>query len=214
MSGHEARINDALKQLGEEFRLGMIAAEDYRARRRALFESWGERDVTTSPGSLRAIPGKLKPAPTQTRIETTMAPAQRRRSGVPLALIGIGALLLVAAGAWFALGWSPAPGGSTVNTAPAQPAPSPQVTAVKKAADEFLSRNVWEPDAIASFLAQWRQLAPGDRAQARDAPALRTLRYELERNIQAEAQLLPPDAPPEQRQRLDALTEFARELES
>ena len=50
MSGHEARINDALKTLGEEYRLGMVAAEEYRSRRRMLLESWGERDVMMAEG--------------------------------------------------------------------------------------------------------------------------------------------------------------------
>ena len=50
---HEARINEALRQLGEEHRLGMVQPEEYKARRRLLIEAWNEKEVTTSPGSLR-----------------------------------------------------------------------------------------------------------------------------------------------------------------
>jgi len=54
MAGQEARINDALKQLGEEYRLGMVQGVEYRARRKLLVDSWGERDVTTAPRSLKS----------------------------------------------------------------------------------------------------------------------------------------------------------------
>lgn len=49
MDAHAVRINLALQRLVDEFRLGVLSAEDYRVRRRAIFRTWGDRDVTTSP---------------------------------------------------------------------------------------------------------------------------------------------------------------------
>ena len=65
---------------------------------------------------------------------------------------------------------------------------------------------------LAGFLQQWGGLGPEDRARAADLPSLRTLSYKLDQNIQAEASLVAPDAPPEARERLTMLEAFAREL--
>lgn len=212
MSGHEARINDALKQLGEEFRLGMVQLAEYRARRRQLLESWGERDATTSPGAHRS---KTSTTPNRAPIAAARAPAAapaQKRSFAPLIiLVGV----IIAAVAAYALMKPKAPAGQGPGAATATPAPppeSPQLAAVRKAADDFLAANAWEPAAIEQFLQHWRALSPADRAQAADLPSLRTLRYKLDQNIQAESNLVAPDAPPGERQRLTLLESFAREL--
>ena len=208
MSSHEARINDALKQLGEEFRLGMVQAEEYRSRRRMLLESWGEIDATTSPGSMRS---KTATTPNLTKLPpatATATVAEGKRAIVPF-LVVVG-LVVLAVGAYFALrpkAPPPAPGVAT----PAAEL-SPQVLAVRKAADDFVAANAWDAAAIDGFLQSWRSLGAEDRARANEQPALRTLRYKLDQNIQAESQLVAPDAPPEERQRLTLLEGFAREL--
>ncbi|MGH8441801.1 MAG: hypothetical protein ACRETF_02740, partial [Nevskiaceae bacterium] len=67
---------------------------------------------------------------------------------------------------------------------------------------------------VEAVLVPWRSLSPEDRVRAREEPAIRTLRFKLDQNIQAESQLVAPDAPPEDRQRLDLLTRFAQELDA
>ena len=211
MSGHEARINDALRQLGEEFRLGMVQAAEYRQRRRALLESWGERDATTSPGSLRSKTGTTAPnrsVPAAAAATPAAAPARGAKSLMPLVVVG--ALVVLAAGAFLAVkpGSKPPP----VNVMPPVEPPSPQVSAVSRAADEFLAGNAWDDAGINRFLESWRGLDAADRARALEQPSMRTLRYKLDQNLQAESQVVAPDAPPEERQRLTLLEGFAREL--
>lgn len=204
---HEARINDALRQLGEEYRLGMIQPEEYRARRRMLLESWNERDVTTSPGSLKSkLPPLLPPG--------QRAAAQADDKNMPkLILIGLAVLVAIAASAYLTFGSKKAPVGVPV-AMPAAPPPSAAVLAARKAAEDFLALNAWEPAQVELVLQQWRGLSSDDRVRAREEPAVRTLRYKLDQNIQAESQLVSPDASPEDRQRLELLVRFAEELDS
>ena len=217
MAGHEARINEALKQLGEEFRLGMVAVEEYRARRKMLLESWGEREITTAPGSIKSLSTTgptLPPTRTPTVAKPTPAAAPPKPKNPAVLVIVAAAALALAGGGYFAFTHrASAPGPvAAIPAAPAVAPASPEVLAVKKAADEFLARNSWDPDPIDAFLAQWQALSPGDRTRALEEPSLRTLRYELQQNLKAESQLVPADAPPDQRRRLDALSRFAREL--
>jgi hypothetical protein len=203
---HEARINDALKQLGEEYRLGMVQPEEYRARRRMLLESWNERDVTTSPGSLKS---KLLLLPPIQR-----AAARADDKNLPkLILIGLAVLVAIAVSAYLTFGTKQAPVPAPA-AAPALPPPSAAVLSARKAAEDFLALNAWEPAQVEVVLEQWRALSADDRVRAREEPALRTLRYNLDQNIQAESQLVAPDAPPEDRQRLDLLVRFAQELDN
>ena len=207
---HEARINDALKQLGEEFRLGMVQAEEYRRRRRLLFESWNERDVTTSPGSLRAAGfGGTIPPGQQKAMATGKNPMK-------LALIGVVVVGGIAASAYLTFGkrGPAAPEAAPAAATPAAPPPSAQVVAMRKVAEDFLAANAWEQGPVEVVLAQWRQLSAEDRARALEEPAMRTLRFKLDQNLAAESQLVSPDAPPEDRQRLDLLTHFAQELDA
>jgi hypothetical protein len=204
---HEARINDALRQLGEELRLGMIQSEEYRARRRLLFEAWNELEVTTSPGSLRKA-GFCTIPPGQKRAIPAGSPVTSPRLIVIIAAV----VAAIAVSAWLTF----APGKPEAEAPAAGPPPAPlsdAVLATRKAADEFMAANDWDAAPIERLLAHWRQLSPEDRAQAREQPAIRTLRFKLDQNIQAESQLVAPDAPPEDRQRLDLLTRFAEELD-
>jgi hypothetical protein len=208
---HEARINDALKTLGEEFRLGMVQPEEYRARRRLLLESWNELEVTTSPGSLRSLPPHTPPA-----AKRVAAPALDERNTPRMVLIGLTVAVAFAASAWLTFGPKKTPLTSVAQPAPAVPAQAPpnaQVLAARKAAEDFLTLNAWEQGPVDAMLAQWRQLSQEDRARAREEPAIRTLRFKLDQNIQAESQLVAPDASPEDRARLDLLTRFAEELD-
>jgi hypothetical protein len=200
---HEARINEALRQLGEEHRLGMVQPEEYKARRRLLIDAWNEKEVTTSPGSLRKAGFG------------TIPPGQKRVMGAPsstpkFVLIGLGVVVAIVVSAWFT--FKPGPAGAPA--VPAQAPPSAQVLAARKAAEDFLAANAWEAGAVEAVLTHWRQLSPEDRARAREEPAVRTLRFKLDQNIQAESQLVAPDAPAEERQRLDLLTNFAKELDA
>jgi len=211
---HEARINDALKQLGEEFRLGMVQPEEYRSRRRLLLESWHELEVTTSPGSLRSLPPHVP-----SKGPVAAAPmAEPARKFPVLVVIGIVVAAAFAASAYLSVRAKPAPvqapATEAAPAAAALPPPSPQVLAVRKAAEDFLLVNAWEQGPVDALLEQWRQLSPEDRARAREEPALRTLRFKLGQNLESEAQLVAPDAPPEDRQRLELLTRFAQELDA
>jgi hypothetical protein len=213
---HEARINDALKQLGEEFRLGMVQPEEYRSRRRLLLESWNERDVTTSPGSLRSLPPHI-PAKGSVPVAPVAAPASKPKS--KLLMIGIAVTAIFAASAYLtfkpkAASTAPAAPAETAPATPALPPASPEVLAVRKAAEDFLLANAWEQAPVEALLEQWRKLSADDRARAREEPALRTLRFKLGQNLEAEAQLVSPDAPAEDRQRLELLSRFAEELDS
>ena len=204
---HEARINDALKQLGEEFRLGMVQPEEYRARRRLLLESWHERDVTTSPGSLKG--SKLPPRAPPTQRAAAPSPD---RNTPKLVLIGLAVTIGIVASAYLTF----APKKAEVAAPPVvvEPPPSAAVMAARKAAEDFLTVNAWEAAPVEALLEQWRLLSPADRARAREEPAIRTLRYKLDQNIQAESQLVSPEASPEDRQRLDLLTRLAQELDA
>ena len=205
---HEARINDALRQLGEEYRLGMIQAEEYRARRRLLFEAWNELEVTTSPGSLRKAGFGTIP-PGQKRAIAGASPFAQPQVLLAAAAVVVG---IVVSG-WFI--FAPGKGGDAPDVALPPPVQlSEAVVGARKAAEDFLAVNAWETAPIEALMALWRQLSPEDRAQAREQPAVRTLRFKLDQNIQAESQLVAPDASPEDRQRLDLLTRFAQELDA
>lgn len=211
MSGHEARINDALKSLGEEFRLGMVAGDEYRKRRRMILESWHERDATTSPHAVRNLTTAQPAAPSPSLARTTVVPPPSpKRKPVGLAVAAV-AIVLVVAGGWYAKSRRAEPAAGADAKAQVEP-PSPEVLQIKKSADEFLARNNWDAGAIDEFLAQWATLPAEQRARALQEPSLRTLRHELDENLRAESQLVAADAPPDQRRRLDALSRFAREL--
>lgn len=204
---HEGRINDALKQLGEEYRLGMVQPEEYRARRRLLLESWHERDVTTSPGSLKSGRTATRPPPVQ-----RVAAKAEDRNLPKLALIGMAVAAGIAASAYVMFAAKKPPELAPV-TLPPQAPPSAAVLATRKAVEDFMVLNAFEPAQVEAVLEHWRGLSPGDRVRAREEPAIRTLRYKLDQNIQAESQLVAPDASPEDRQRLDLLVRFAQELD-
>jgi len=209
---HEARINEALKQLGEEFRLGMVQPEEYRSRRRLLFESWNEQEVTTSPGSLRSAGLSAQPP----QAKRAAAPVAAATKNTPkLILLGLAVIVGIGASAWltFAPKKAPVAPAAPVLLPPALPPPTAQMLAARKAAEDFLTLNAWEQGPIEAMLGQWRLLSPEERARAREEPAIRTLRFKLDQNLQAEAQLVAPDAAPEDRQRLDLLTRFAEELD-
>ena len=213
---HETRINDALKQLGEEHRLGMVALEEYRSRRRALLQSWGERDATTSPRATRTAESVTARHPAlQARAGAAPAAAGGKRSrAVAIVLIAV-ALAAPAVYVIVSRVMKPEAPRAAQSLAPAPaPAPlSPAVVATKRAADRFLSNNVWEAGAVEPFLQQWRTLSPAERTRAREEPSLKTLRYQLQQNIDAESQLLTAESPPEQRARLEMLTRFAAEID-
>lgn len=205
----EARINEALRALGEEHRLGMVQPEEYRARRRLLIDAWHEKEVTTAPGSLRKAGFSTIPPGARTVTRDEPPPTNTAR----LVLIGLAVAVAIAVSGYFTFKPRAAETAATPAAEPPPPPLSPQVLAARRAAEEFIAANTWEAERIEAMLAQWRPLGPEDRAQAREQPAIRTLRFKLDQNIQAEALLVAPDAPPEERQRLDLLTRFAEELD-
>jgi hypothetical protein len=214
---HEARINEALKQLGEEHRLGMIALADYRARRREVMQSWGEKDATTSPGGARKgdaetarhVPtGPRAPAPAPGAGTGTGSGSGRKLA------IGVVVLAAGAVAAYFVVTKAlrrEVPR-QAQSAAPAPAPVSPQVLAIKRAADRFLADNTWDAAAVDAFLSQWRALDDRERERAREEPSLKTLRYQLQQNLEAERQLVKPDSAPEERARLELLERFAAEL--
>lgn len=202
---HEARINDALKQLGEEYRLGMVQVVEYRSRRKMLLESWGERDVTTSPRALRA----KTPAISAARKPAAVAPP--KKSAAPFVIAAV-ALVALAAGAWFLLGSGGKAGQANSTNQPGMTPLSAEALTVRKAADDFMVRNVWDADSINAFLKQWRSLSDADRARVGDEPVMRTLRFRLDQNIQAEMQLITPETKPEERVQLTLLQDFLHAL--
>lgn len=210
MSGQEARINDALKQLGEEYRLGMVALDEYRSRRRLILESWGERDVTTSPGSRKSGTTTTQ-APLRSPAATSVSPAAKK-SNAGLIVAVIAAVLVGGAVAFVMTNKAPTSAKPATAPMPAVAPLPPGVAAIKKSADDFLARNTWEAAPIDAFISQWQALSSDERARALEEPTFKTLRSELQQNLAAETQLVAADAPPEQRQRLDALTRFANAL--
>lgn len=204
-AGQEARINEALRRLGDEFRLGMVPEEEYRKRRRLLLESWGERDVTTVPGTMRTRPAPA-PAPAA---KTATSPAHRRLG------TGFAVLVLLAAGAYAALQFGrPARAPDVQSAAAAVVVRSAQLGIVMRSADEFVSQNQWGQAETDAFLGQWRSLSADERVQARAEPAYRTLRHKLAQNIQAESQVADGGNPPAQTERIARLQQFAAELDA
>lgn len=200
-AGKEARINEALRRLGDEFRLGMVPEEEYRKRRRLLLESWGERDVTTAPGNLR-----------NRRMQAAVAGnvAVKVQSRRPL---WIGLAILTAAVTYTALfsnGPKTPPNDSPV-TATLR---SPQLTALLRSADDFVEQNRWGEIETDAFLREWRSLSQEDRARARQEPAFRTLRHKLAQNIQAESQASSDQNDTAQTGRFERLQKFASELDA
>ena len=187
----ENRINDALKQLGEEYRLGMVNAEEFRGRRRALLQSWGDRDATTSPGASPRKASTTQVNPNRAKDGPGATPSQpQEKAGKGLMAGGVVVLLAAGLGAYFLLKKpAPVPGANSTTATPVVKR-SPELLAAMRAAKEFLSRNRWELEDTEGFLAQWRTLSPADRDLARQEPSLQSLRYELEQNIQAEAQAM------------------------
>lgn len=203
MAGQEARINDALKQLGEEYRLGMVQVAEYRSRRKLLVDGWGERDVTTSPRKSKTATAT---GPALHRPAAPPPAPEPRTNPIPMLIVGA-ALLAIAGGAWYVLGHK-APTGNVPAIAPMSPA----AQAIRKAADDFIRQNAWDADSVNAFVSQWRALDAADRARVADEPEIRTLRYRLDQNIQAEMQLITPDSTPEQRAQLVLLQGFSAAL--
>jgi len=198
----EARTNAALKRLGEEYRLGMIPAAEYRAKRRQVFESWAEREATTSPGitqrNVKPSAGTVPPA----------EPAAGRRGLV----IGAGAvaLVLVAGAAWLLLGGRKAPPGAAPTEAVA---PVPEaVQAVADAAGQLVASKRWDAAQVEGFLGRWRALSPDERKAAWSEPAVRSLRDELQQSILA-LEAVAPAAGSDDQAQLQRLVDFARELD-
>ena len=206
--GHEARINDALKQLGEEFRLGMVQVAEYRSRRKMLVDSWGELEATTAPRSLQS---RTTTAPVTRARGTAPAPAATKKSPMPIVIAAI-ATVALGVGAWLVLRPSANPHPAPVPQGPAAVPLSAAAAATSKAADEFLARNSWDAASIQSFLAQWQALSPAERERLVDEPSLRSLRSRLDQNIQAEMQLITTDTKPEERAQLTLLQDFSRAL--
>ena len=220
----ENRINDALKQLGEEYRLGMVSAEEFRGRRRALLQSWGDRDATTSPSALprKASTTQVNPDRGKGGPGAMPSPLQGK-SGKGLLAGGLVLLLAAGVGAYFVFKKRPSATAASSTAAAPIIKRSPELLAVMRAATEFRSRNRWEAEDTDGFLSLWRALTPSDQVIARQEPSLQSLRYELEQNIQAEAQAMATpagvapsanDTPPAsaQQERLDRLRAFALAL--
>lgn len=202
-SGHEARINEALRRLGEEFRLGMAPVEEYRARRRLLLESWGERDVTTVPGSLRN-----RSVTSAAAGAAQVRPRSRRSRWMVLAVFAAAVTLL------YALLHFKRPAVAPDSQPPAAAVRSLELVALTRAATDFVNQNRWGESEIDVFLRQWRLLSQTDRARARQEPAVRTLRHELAQNLQAESQTPGGEVDSAQAQRFARLQQFARELDA
>lgn len=205
----ESRINDALRQLGEEHRLGMIKPEEFRGRRRALLESWGEPESTTSPGGRSLSITQTNPAMAMPRGNVPALAPARSRTAMGIAA-GAALLAVVAVLAfWY---WKQ-PAAPDVTRAVAVEAPrSPQLLAVMREATAFRNRNRWDAAEIEAFLAAWRTLPLADRQRAQQEPSLQSLRHELDENIRAERQALEMNPDVDGQARLDRLTEFASEL--
>lgn len=195
----EGRINDALRQLGEEHRLGMIKTEEFRSRRRALLESWGDRDATTSPGSSSRSTTQTNPA-IAARSVVVAEPTTNKATWV----LGAIALVVGIGGAgWHLLRSKPA--GIAASIASTVAPRSEELLAVMREATAFRVRNRWESEDTDAFIALWRTLPPADRQRAQQEPSLQSLRYELEQNIRAERQANEVNPSPEGQQRLDRL---------
>lgn len=202
----ENRMNEALRQLGEEHRLGMIKTEEFRGRRRAILESWGDRDATTSPGKRDSATTQTNPS-ISVRSVTAVAPASRQS----LWVLGFIVMALGLGGAaWYLMRSSPS--GMSSTGAPTVSARSAKLLAVMRDATALRSRNRWETEDTDRFLAQWRSLSPADQKRAQQEPSLQSLRYELVQNIRAERQANDVNPSPEGNERLDRLNAFLREL--
>lgn len=209
----ESRINDALKQLGEEHRLGMIKIEEYRRRRRALLLKWGEPESTTTPGSqlsksmstTQTNPARrLSPSPAQ-----DPGPAARNISPILIAG-GIAVLVAIVAATWMLR--KPASSGGTTAAVATDAVRSAQLLAVMREANAFRARNRWEAADTEAFLSVWRAMSADDRRQAHNEPSLQSLRHELEQNLRAERQALELNPDPDGQLRLNRLRQFAGEL--
>lgn len=90
----EARVNEALKRLGAEYRDGSLSTDEYRARRRAVLASWSAEDA----GALPADAGRGTGTARRARSES------QKRLWLAGFVIG---LLLVAMVGYFATGVRP-----------------------------------------------------------------------------------------------------------
>lgn len=201
MANPEARTNAALKRLGEEFRLGMIPAAEYRARRRQVLESWAERETTTSPGITQR---------NATRPGDPAAPTPPTRARwMPIAAA---AVLLLAAGTGvllFLKGPSPR---ASMPAAPPPAARSPAVAVVTATAERLLAEKRWAEADLAFFLDRWRALSSEERRLAWREPAVRSLRHEAQQAIFALEAVAPAAGSAEDAQ-LQRVLDLVRQLD-
>jgi hypothetical protein len=204
----EARINDALKKLCEEFHLGMVQGDEYRSRRRRLLENWADRDTTTAPG-MRAR--AAAPAPAKTAAAPPPPAAAGAKNLVAVVIAIVVAIILAAAAVMLLRKPAAHPPSATTGAAPG--VSREHLAQIRQAAVDFVARNQWEPPNLDEFLGRWHGLSPAEQALARQEPSLRSLRYELQQNIKLAAQMAGAGADEAVKQRLDRLSGFARELE-
>lgn len=210
---HESRVNEALKQLGEEHRLGMVKSEEYRQRRRTLLQKWGEPESTTTPGAdfMKSM-STTQTNPARRMVPTPVqAPESAPRNRAPLWVVGgIAVMVALASTAWVFK--KPSADGSGTNPGSASEPRSVELLAVMREANAFRARNSWEAADTEAFLSSWRAMSAEDRRQAQDEPSLQSLRHELEQNLRAERQALELNPDPDAQARLDRLNRFAGEL--
>src|SRR5262245_55123979 len=123
----------------------MVQADEYRARRRRLFEGWSDRDVTTAPGARARNVQNLQTQPNalagRKAAPPPAAPAASPRSTAKLVAIGVAVAVALAIGAYVLLAHrtpAKAPGAGASGAAAAG---SASLSQIRQAATDFVAKN-------------------------------------------------------------------------
>lgn len=187
-------VNRELTRLDAELRAGGIDRSTFRSKRRKLLLDFEERQTTTTPGALTGNEVTLVDAPIDLpfalpSVEPAPAKTASTRRGSPaigIAALAIGAIVVLALGAWWM--FKPRPESVAVPSAP--PSASPALGSEPMAGPETpqlvasaLLDTEWTDADVADFLQRWGQLSPEAIASATEDSRIWLLRGETDRRL-------------------------------
>lgn len=218
------RVNRELARLDTELRAGGIDRASYRAQRRKLLLDFEERETTTQPGAVDSaatgtettlvdppsedpLPFVL-PEPAPRAAPTDVPEPGKSRSVVGIAILAIGAVVVIAlAGWWFArsrpdvstVTLAPPPAAGATPSAPIVGADTPQSLAAS------LTGSDWTDADLAEFLERWKQLPPAAIEAATEDSRIWLLRGETGRRLREARETESLEQSAESRQRVEQL---------
>ena len=182
MSHRVKAINDDLRMLGDDYRLGRIAREEYRHRRRRLLRPV---DTTSRTARKPLIPRFRRKRRSMSRcwrprtgLQEMIARLGSMTTGRRLAAFGMAALLFALLAFWLLHD----PDGTSSTTISSAEAGSGETAALERWRHRFVDNNRWDAPSIEAFLQTWRAADAGTRKMAEERPAIARLREQITYN--------------------------------